>query len=222
MQQGATTSGESLRTCCKCGKYCIASVEIKPKGRVCFTCQLKQRRLSDKRWRKAWSEETRAKHNSKNREWRRRNPDQSYAATKRWRYRNPEKARVISKEYRDRIIKDPIRHEISLENKRINEKLRLERNGGTPRVISLEKYREGRGRIKYSDNLPVAPLVEYIEWLQLTPAEVALMAGCDEALVRRIMLNRNSRKVITTIDQICTAIGVPMALLYDDIPLEAV
>lgn len=219
MQQGATTLAVKakvpVRTCTKCRRRKEVGVDIKPRGRVCAQCQRKLANLRNKKYYSKWGAEAREKNNEGNRRWRKKNPEASYAATVRWRKKNAEKVRLFSQKYRERLLADPVKHEEHLENKRINEKLRLERNGGKIRVVSEERYRQGNGKITRAEVLPAQPLIDVLVPLNLTYLEIALRCGVDEALIRRIMEGQEAYKPLVTIDKICVGMGLTLSLVYD-------
>lgn len=210
MPQGATVSVESeTRVCTRCGEEKIPPKEIRPKGIVCNHCK------GVAKWKATKANpEKLEKHNATNRRWREINGNKYHRA---WRKKNYEKLReqrLIN--YQKMKNGDPAKYQEYLENHRISGRLLREKKGNPSRVISIEQYRKGCGKVKRDEVLATAPLAEFMNDLGLSYMELALICDVDEALIRRIMNGEHSHKPLVTIDQIATSLGMPLALLYGD------
>lgn len=106
-----------------------------------------------------------------------------YARLRReWRARNPDKERANRDRYWARLRKDPERYTRALENRRIEYRLRAEREGRSVRALSTAKM----GR-EHLPKLPAKPLSELLDVL------VTQYDGDTEALGRA--LNFSSRNL---------------------------
>lgn len=153
------------------------------------------------------------------------------ATTRRWRRNHPDKAAASQRNYRARLMEDPERAQEWREYQRIYHRIWRERKGVVPRPLSEQRYRNGNGRTFYSDgygHLPADRLVPFIEdYLhadltladskrQASRRELGRLSGLSDRRIYAILNGEWPNVRRDTADKICTALGVPLTLVYPE------
>ena len=231
---------DGWRLCRWCGLPKQVGVDMTTQGRTCQTCQKERALACSRRTRReriarmnaAELKADRAKHAAKARRAR-STPEgraRHNAGQKAWRESHPGAAAAAQKRYRQKIKADPERYREWMENQRIYHRIWRERKGMVPHLISEQEYRNGNGAHFNGAHLPAAPLAHLIsEWIgewgsqhdayrpSLTFAgydQLAELTGLSARTLGRIVLGKHDAVKYATADAICTAIGLPMAVLY--------
>jgi transcriptional regulator with XRE-family HTH domain len=238
---------EGERVCQWCGYAKQIGEAIAPNAEFCFECKAERKRgMVRYRYRKkqeAMTDAERAAYRKRDAAWaraKRSTPEgkaRDHAAVKRWRKENPEAYREADRRRRKKIAADPERHEEFLANRRINYRLRAQREGRKVRELSHEAYANGNGKPHpKGGHLPTGPLGEVISaWIGeiggkfLTGAysddnfnaagyaQLADLTGVSDRTLRAIARGERELVQYATADAIATGLDTPLALLYPDL-----
>jgi transcriptional regulator with XRE-family HTH domain len=158
----------------------------------------------------------------------------SRAAVTRWRERNPEKYRESNRKSRAKQYADPVKHAEYLADRRIDYRLRAEREGREVRTLRPETYANGNGKTFHGGHLPVGPLRELVSgWLgqhhgkQLGGhdwngngvvaagyEQLADLTGVSDRTLREVAHGERTFVLYETADRVCTGLDTPLASLY--------
>jgi hypothetical protein len=129
-----------------------------------------------------------------------------------------ESHRVASARYYDRLKADPERYAAFLEAKRMQYRLRRERDGNPSRPVPAERYPKASKWWR----LPAAPLRTPIaSWLEendATVSELAENARLDFMVVHRILAGTKDVVLVDTADRLLTAVGLHLDNVYELVP----
>lgn len=213
----------------------MAPGEIRPKGTICLACQDERARKRRKRFymenRERLNANSRAYH-AANREankerfkkWYEENREEHKANVAGWKELNREKQLEYCRKHRRLLRADPERWAEYLENKRIDSKLRRERKGIETKVLSQEQWEKNHGynrNTKEAVRVATEPLLHHIQkWRMSDPDNtdnlLAEAAGVSERRIGAIIRREQDHINLSTADKLCTALGMPFELVYDD------
>lgn len=152
------------------------------------------------------------------------------AASRRWRQRHPDRMLEASRRWMAKIKQDPARLAAHRETRRMENRLRRERNGRQAQIPSEASYRNGHGAQRLAvARLPAAPLIAVLqEWLgpledrsngeRSTAGEEVLaeLIGIADRNIRRILSGEQLTVRYQTADRICAALDLPLHTIYPD------
>lgn len=137
-------------------------------------------------------------------------------ANQAWRDRNPAAAKAASRKWYDAMMADPKRHQEFLESRRIQYRLRKEREGLPPvkRNVEIE--------LKHDPRMLV-PAEPFVRWLAgtlktTTYRDMGHATGVHEDKLRQIARGRYEMVQLATVDRVVTKLeGPPLRSLYPDL-----
>jgi hypothetical protein len=215
---------KSPRKCRRCHRLVSAPEEIRPGGLVCLECQKRRSRKRAKKWYDAHRQEV----IDRSVAWKRAHPEKvrehrdAYLARVRsdpdWERRYVEGRRAAWREWKARKTEDKawVEHRKALQREGHRAK-RMEK--GLPvREITPEKYvatyGTGYGQSTRVDSYPLKPFVE-VFIRQFGENEFAELAGVSPRRLHAI-IDEGANISLVTADRLCTFMGLPMSLLYED------
>jgi ribosomal protein S25 len=192
------------RECSRCERVRDCPAEITDYPWRPAVCQICIRAKANERT-AAWARDKRAQ----DPQWRRRQIE----ATLRWQGRNPEKVAEGHARRYAKMMADPERHEARKEDARMAHRLRQERKGRASKPVSEKRYVERYGT-GYSSKLTI-PVND--ELRRLVALEVDAYGNRESDKRVREILRGVDRISLVTADRICTALGVPLSLVYPEL-----
>jgi hypothetical protein len=150
-----------------------------------------------------WYQENKAHHNARVAAWKAAHPGMQ--------------AEYQRAHYAKRRL-DPKAWERYLEESRMKERLRAEQLGKPLPALSerqyIARYGTGYGR---STSVPAEPLKPYVEtWVaRIGPTEIEKLAHVSAKRITEILNGQRAISLVTA-DRLCTFMGVPMSMLYDE------
>jgi transcriptional regulator with XRE-family HTH domain len=243
-RRGPLPEGERL--CQWCGYPKAIGEDIAFNADYCFPCKAERQRgrvryrYHEKQLKMTPAE--RAKYRERDAAWARAKRKTaagqatSRAAVKRWRKRNPEKYRESIRKTRAKLTADPEKHAAFLADRRIDYRLRAEREGRAMRGMRPETYANGNGKEFHGGRLDIGPLRELVsEWLgdhhgkpmgghdwhvngvaAAGYEQLAQVTGVSDRTLREVAHGERAFVLYETADRICTGLDTPLASLYPD------
>lgn len=138
--------------------------------------------------------------------------------TRDWERRHPGAANANRREWYERMRQNPERFARYLEDQRLASRLRAERDGKPKRSLSEAEYfeRYGNGSGGYKDTLPAEPLRALLEEQPPKVGALARQSGVSERRISSVIHGQQKNVSLRLADCICTAIGIPLALVYGE------
>lgn len=131
--------------------------------------------------------------------------------------RYPDRLKAVQKRYREKVKADPVKHQEFLESRRIQYRLRREKQGEALEVSKKFPLRFAERETR----VPVGPfrtwLLLVVKEREMTIAQVARAAGLDSSGLERIAYGEYKVTTLVTVDKVITAMsGPPLRSLYPD------
>lgn len=145
-----------------------------------------------------------------------RHRDEIRARSVMWAKTNPERKRESIRKWYAGVRADPVRYRMRLENARMSERLRAEREGRQMRTLSQDQYEQRYGPA--SDLVSTEPLVSAlsIATRELGLGMLSRRAEVPTHQIFDIIHGKQKRTTLDTADRLCTAFGLPLSAVYVD------
>lgn len=232
----STAVDQWMAQCSKCGLIKVASNDRsvteftieQRSGRAraeCKKCNAKRRReyVARIKTQPRKYAEFKRKENEAVARWHKAHPEATAAANQKFKERHPERyyeqQRKGSKLYRQRLREDPVRYQAYIENRRINYRLKRERETG-----QLERVSKGHAHSFAERRRSRVNTKPFADWFRvvlkekgISPADVARLVGIDPSGLAKIAYGDYRTMDISIADKVLTLLsGPPLRSLYPD------